>query len=188
VGGLTPGAATVRATLKRTPLPVHIMIRPRPGNFVCSPAEFDTMIRDVLAARAARAAGVVLGLLTAGGRVDRERTGQLVARARPLAVTFHRAFDQARDLEEALEDLVAIGVHRVLTSGGAATAAEGASRLASLVATAGERIVVLAGGGVRAPNVQRLVRTTGVREVHARCDAADAGVFAALVRQIAATE
>jgi copper homeostasis protein len=109
----------------------------------------------------------VLGLLLPDGRVDRARTQRLVALARPMNVTFHRAFDMARDLPRALEEVIAAGALRVLTSGGARSADEGAEMIAALVKGAGDRLVVMAGGGVRAGNVRGLIERTGVREVHA---------------------
>ena len=186
VGGTTPPPELLASCIEHVDVPVHVMIRPRGGDFLYDAAELRGMRDAIERARSAGAAALVLGLLDGRGKVDVERTRELVEFARPLPVTFHRAIDTARDLREALDDVVATGAARVLTSGGAATAAAGIPRLAALVAAAGDAIVVMAGGGVRAPNVARIVKRTGVREVHARCDPAEPGAFASLVAAAAA--
>jgi copper homeostasis protein len=166
-GGVTPSVGTIRLTCKRLSIPVHVLIRPRAGDFCYSEAEFEVMRLDVEQVLELGADGVVFGLLNADGSVDRERTGALVEAARPLRVTFHRAFDMARDAHKALDELVALDVERVLTSGQEETALEGAELIAELVRRAGERIAVMAGGGVNERNVGRIAAQTGVREVHA---------------------
>ena len=167
-GGLTPPSALIAAVVEAVSVPVFTMIRPPPGDFVYSDAELAYAARDADAARAAGASGVVLGVLQPGGRVDVTRTRHLIERAGGLPVTFHRAFDEVADHDAALEDVIATGAARVLTSGGAASAVEGADRLRALVEAAGDRIVVMAGGGVRAANVRAVIGRSGVREVHAR--------------------
>lgn len=167
-GGTTPSAGSIAVTVERLTIPVVVMIRPRGGDFTAVATERDTMVRDIEVAQLAGAAGVVAGVLTPERRVDREAMRAIVDVARPLPVTFHRAFDFTRDLDEALDDLLALGIDRVLTSGGADTAVAGAARLASLRDRAGARLVVMAGGGVRAGHVARLVAASGVTEVHAR--------------------
>jgi copper homeostasis protein len=129
------------------------------------------MRRDIDAARAASLPGVVLGASRPSGELDADLLAGLVAHAAGLGVALHRAFDQAPDLSAALETAVALGFERVLTSGGARTAPEGADRLAELVAQAGSRIVIMAGSGVTAANVVDLIRRTGVKEVHGSCSA-----------------
>src|SRR5205814_3426492 len=129
----------------RVKIPLHVIIRPRGGDFLYSAEEFDVMRRDIQSAKAAGADGVVIGLLTASGAVDTERTAALVALTRPLRVTFHRAFDMARDPHVALEALVTLGIERVLTSGQEQTALEGLELISALVAEAGQRIVVMPG-------------------------------------------
>lgn len=166
-GGITPSVGVIELAVERAGLPVMVMIRPRGGDFCYDAGELQVMRRDIDRVKAVGAAGVVLGLLGQDGRVDLERTAELVARARPLAVTFHRAIDMSRDLGEAMEDLVTLGVERVLTSGGERTALDGAERLRALVEQGRGRIVVVAGGGITERNVARVLRETGVREVHA---------------------
>lgn len=167
-GGVTPSAGTISVAGERLAIPMHVLVLPVGGVYVLSDDDLEVMRRDIAMARAARAAGIVLGALTPEGRVDREATARLLAWARPMSVTFHRAFDVAPDPFEALETLLRLGVDRVLTSGRGATALEGAETLARLVARAGSGLVVLAGGGIRAPNVAEIVRRTGVAEVHSR--------------------
>jgi copper homeostasis protein len=167
-GGTTPSAGTIALCRERASVPIHVLVRPRGGDFLYSDAEIDVMRRDIAFARELGADGVVIGALQRDGRVDARRTAHLVERARPMRVTFHRAFDLTRDADEALDVLIDAGVDIVLTSGRAPTAVEGASRIAAFVRRARGRIGVLAGGGITAENVARVVEETGVREVHAR--------------------
>jgi copper homeostasis protein len=160
----------IDAVRARVGIPVMVMIRPRGGSYVHDRAELDQMRRDIVAANEHGADGVVLGVLDAANRVDIDATSELVTLAAGMPVTFHRAFDSAPDLSIALEALVTAGVARVLTSGGAPTALAGAPVLASLVQRAGERIRVMAGGKVRGNNVRQIATTSGVTEVHARCE------------------
>jgi len=165
-GGTTPSLGLLKAMRAAVDLPLNVMIRPRGGDFCYSDDELDVMRHDVLAAKDAGANGIVLGLLRPDGTVDEERTARLVALARPLPVTFHRAIDMTRDLGEALEALVRLGVDRVLTSGGEATVWEGVDAIAALMERAAGRIIVMPGGGIREHNVQKVLARTGAREVH----------------------
>ena len=165
-GGTTPSAGTIGVALSRVGVPVFVMIRPRGGDFLYSPMELAVMMRDIATARTLGAHGVVVGALTADGAVDVERMRAFVEAARPLPVTFHRAFDLASDLGAALEALAASGVRRVLTSGGAPRAADGITRIASLVERAGDRISVMPGGGINAANALQILAETGAREIH----------------------
>jgi copper homeostasis protein len=167
-GGTTPSAGMIAVCCERLEIPVFVIVRPRGGDFLYSEIEFEVMRRDVARAVEMGAGGVVLGLLGRDGAVDTERTRTLIREARSLPVTFHRAFDVARDADEALDALIGIGIDRVLTSGGAATAEEGIGVIARLVHRAAGRLEILAGGGVREHNVARIVGGTGVREVHVR--------------------
>jgi len=167
-GGTTPSLGTIALARERLGVPLFVLVRPRGGDFLYDADEVEVMRRDVALARRAGADGVVTGALAPDGRVDAAVTRALVDAARPMAVTFHRAFDAARDPAEALEALVGLGVDRVLTSGGAASALEGAAALAALVRQSRDRLAVLAGGGVTEANVGQLVAASGVREVHVR--------------------
>jgi copper homeostasis protein len=173
-GGTTPSIGLVDQILARVrTLAVSVLIRPRPGDFVYSPAEVDVMCADIAAVRALDApqgveVGFVVGALTADGGVDTAVLQRLVAACGPAPVSFHRAFDTLPDLPAALEVLIGCGVRRVLTSGGAGTARAGVDTLRRLVDTAAGRITVMAGGSVRGENVAELVRATGVPAVHLR--------------------
>jgi copper homeostasis protein len=173
-GGITPSLGTVAAVLASvTSLTVMVLIRQRGGDFVYSPAEVDAMVADIHAIRRLDrpdgvGLGFVIGALTPSGVVDEEVTARLVAACGDHPVTFHKAFDLSFDLGSELETLVSLGVARVLTSGGATTALEGAEALARLVAQSKGRIEILAGGGVRAHNAREIMTRTGVTELHFR--------------------
>ena len=167
-GGTTPRAALIAEVAERVRIPVFVLIRPRGGAFVYSDDEMEMMSRDIDVARELDIDGIVTGALRADGTVDVEQTRVLVKAAGGLPVTFHRAFDTAPNIRSALEQLIAAGVSRVLTSGGAATAIDGADVIAMLVDQAGERITIMAGGSIREHNVRDVIQRTRVREVHAR--------------------
>lgn len=165
-GGLTPSAGLLEVTRDRLKIGVAAMIRPRGGDFCYDDNEFAVMECDVVLAKELGADMVVLGLLRPDGTIDVERTGKLMELARPLPVTFHRAFDMARDPYEALEVLIELGVDRVLTSGQERSVIEGLEVVTELVRRAGERIVVMPGGGVTERNLARILEVTGAREIH----------------------
>ena len=166
-GGITPSLGLLRAVRARVSIGVHVMIRPRGGDFLYSDDEVSIMRTDIALARDAGAAGVVFGFLTQDGDVDLERTRALVELARPMEVTFHRALDMTRNPEAALEDVIRAGADRVLTSGAESTALLGRQRIGALVRAGGDRIKIMAGGGVRAANVQDIAKDSGVRDFHA---------------------
>ena len=165
-GGITPSHGLICEAMVATRLPVHVMLRPRGGDFVYTDDEFAVMVRDLEHIRQLEVSGVVLGLLHPDGTVDVERTTRLVKAAAPLEVTFHRAFDEVADLAGALEDVIRTGCHRVLTSGGAVDALSGATTLSSLLSQAAGRIEIAVGGGLRLHNAAELARTTGARHFH----------------------
>jgi copper homeostasis protein len=165
-GGTTPSAGCIKVTRKHLKIGLQVIIRPRGGDFLYSANEFEVMKEDIRVAKDFGADGVVIGCLTAGGDIDLEQTRQLMELARPLNVTFHRAFDMCRDAHSALEELVGLGANRVLTSGQEATCLEGLDLIASLQVQAAGRIIVMPGGGITPRNVKRIVAGTGVGEVH----------------------
>lgn len=177
-GGTTPSIGLVGTMLERVSrIGVQVLVRPRAGDFSYSDAEIAVMLADIQAIRALpRPPGVevgfVLGALTPDGDVDLAAMRRLLAGCTGCPVTFHKAFDDARDLPATLETLVALGVDRVLTSGGAPTAAEGADMLADLVRLSRGRIRILLGGSVRAHNVADLLAATAAPEVHLRAGSA----------------
>jgi len=166
IGGVTPSAELMRAARAEIHIEIFAMIRPRGGDFFYSAEEFAEMARDIAQARNCGMDGAVFGLLRADRRVDIERTRALVELARPLPVTFHRAFDDTPDLRAALEDVVASGTARILTSGGMPSAEQGVSIISELVAAAGKRIGILAGGGINAANLEQVLQGTRAREFH----------------------
>ena len=166
-GGVTPSAGLIDLARKKLSIGLHVLIRPRGGDFCYTSDEFDVMQRDVLAAKELGADGVALGILRSEGTVDVQRTRHLVDLARPLRVTYHRAFDMSLDPIGSLEDVVRTGAERILTSGGAENSIAGARTLRQLVDVAREQVIIMAGGGINPQNVRTLIDETGVREVHA---------------------
>lgn len=164
-GGTTPPAGLIRVVKAQITLPVCVMIRPRGGDFCYSKVEFEQMQADLALALQLGADGMVLGLLHPDGTVDVPRTRQLVQQAHPLPVTFHRAFDMAVDLSDALEAVIETGCRRLLTSGGMPTAYEGRDTLAALARQAQGRLEILAGSGVNAGNAAELLET-GIDTLH----------------------
>jgi copper homeostasis protein len=169
VGGTTPSLGLIEWTVRvahAAGMSVHVLIRPRGGDFVYSADEEDVMTRDIRAAKEAGADGVVIGALTPSRAVDMPRTARLIAVARPLSTTFHRAFDETADPAAAFTDVLELGADRLLTSGGAPTALEGAEVIRGLANRSDGRIVVMAGSGVTEATAAQVVRRTGVRELH----------------------
>lgn len=165
-GGTTPSAGMIELAKQSLHIDVFPIIRPRGGDFLYSDEEFAIMEKDVLVARQLGCEGVVMGLLLPDGRVDIVRTRRLVQLAYPMEVSFHRAFDRAINPLQALEDVIAAGCQRILSSGQVPAAPDGAALLAQLVQAAGHRISIMPGSGVRSGNVAQLIRQTGATEVH----------------------
>ncbi len=165
-GGTTPSAASIQLAGKVLSIDLNVIIRPRGGDFYYTDVEFEVMKSDILAAKELGANGIVIGLLDVDGRVDVKRTKDLVDLARPLSVTFHRAFDMTSDPFQALHDLIGLKVDRVLTSGQKNTAMEGVELIAALVKEAGERVTIMPGCGITAENIRRLAEETKAQEFH----------------------
>jgi copper homeostasis protein len=165
-GGTTASAGLIRAVRAAFPGRLMVLIRPRGYDFLYSTMEMDAMLHDIATARTLGADGVVIGCLTAQGRVDIDRCRQLIVASNGLDITFHRAFDMSCNLTEALEDVISLGIRRILTSGGQPDVARGCAVIAELVRQAGDRLSIMPGGGVTHENLAGIVGSTGVREIH----------------------
>ena len=165
-GGTTPSAGTIQLARERIDIDLNVIIRPRGGDFCYSDAEFEVMKLNIALAKKLGANGVVIGILREDGSVDVERTGHLVETARPMSVTFHRAFDMTRDPYEALEQIIKLGIDRILTSGQEYSVLEGLDLITGLIEKASDRIIVMPGGGITERNIKKIVAQSGAREVH----------------------
>jgi copper homeostasis protein len=164
-GGTTPSAGTIATARQQISIGLQVIIRPRGGDFLYSDLEMEIMKHDIQTAKQLGADGVVIGILTAPGRVDKVRCAALIELARPMNITFHRAFDMTRDPLEALEDIISLGCERLLTSGQQKTAIEGQELITELHKKAAGQIIIMPGGGVDEFNINQLA-ATGVRECH----------------------
>jgi len=165
-GGVTPSSGLIELVRKKVEIGLHVMIRPRGGDFCYDDEEFEVMRCDIVNAKQLGADGVVFGILDVDGRVDTDRTRRLIELARPLSVTFHRAFDMSADLFRALEDVCVAGADRILTSGGQQTSVLGREMITRLVAVAKSRIIIMPGSGINEQNATGLIQETGAREIH----------------------
>lgn len=165
-GGTTPSFAAIHLARQHVGIPIHVLIRPRGGDFLWSDLEMAVMHEDIHECKRAGVTGVVMGCLTPAGDIDIDRMRILLSAAQGMNVTFHRAFDLCRDPFAALDQLIELGIPRLLTSGQAPTALEGAELIAKLRQRAGDRITIMAGGGITPENVRQIVDQTGVSEVH----------------------
>jgi copper homeostasis protein len=164
-GGTTPSAGAIALARQHLHIALNVIIRPRGGDFDYSALEYEIMRRDIEVAKQLGADGVVIGLLKPNGTVDKKRTQALIDLARPMSVTFHRAFDMTRDPFAALETLIELGADRILTTGQEATVVEGLELVAELVRRARDRIIIMP-GGANERSVARVLGTTGAREFH----------------------
>ncbi|MEK7723795.1 MAG: copper homeostasis protein CutC [Acidobacteriota bacterium] len=165
-GGTTPSFASIEIARQRLKIGLHVIIRPRGGDFLYSDLEFEIMKRDIEIAKQIGVDGVVIGILDEYGSIDIARNRELIQLAKPLSVTFHRAFDVTANAQKSLNSLIDLGFERVLTSGQEATAFEGLETIAELVKTADEKIIVMACGSLNERNVRKFVEKTNVKEVH----------------------
>ena len=166
VGGITPSYGLIKKVITDLSIPTFVLIRPRSGNFVYTAEEFAIMKSDIEQCKALGVHGIVSGVLNEDKSIDIARTKELIALTRPLPFTFHRAFDEVKKPEEALELLIELGVERVLTSGQEKSAVKGMSLLAHLNKQANGRITILAGGGISSQNAAQF-RAIGLKEIHA---------------------
>jgi copper homeostasis protein len=165
-GGITPSAALMQTARRQLRIPIYVLIRPRAGDFCYSDAKFEIMRNEIVAAKQFGMDGVVLGILLNNGCVDVERTTALVELARPLPVTFHRAFDASQDFEASLEEVIQTGASRILTSAGRPLATDALETLEKLIQKARGRILIMPCGGINSDNILAVVRTTLAQEIH----------------------
>lgn len=165
-GGTTPGYGTIISVRNNLSIGVNVLIRPRGSDFFYTDPEFDIMRRDIEVCGEAGADGIVLGILLADGNIDIERTGKLIEIASPMTITFHRAFDMCLDPVRGLEDIIATGAERVLTSGHRNYASDGAELIERLIKQANNRIIIMPGGGINETNIAAIARSTGAHEFH----------------------
>ncbi|MFT4638673.1 MAG: copper homeostasis protein [Verrucomicrobiales bacterium] len=171
-GGTTPSLGAIRETKRKADIPLSVMVRPRGGDFCHTDEEFAVMAEDVRIFKEEGVDAVVFGLLTPEATIDVERTKALIEQARPLQVTFHRAFDMTRDPFEALDTLIELGVDRILTSGQEPSVFEGSDLIRRLIEHATGRIIIMPGCGITLKNVQRVIAETGANEIHVAAPAA----------------
>ncbi|MGC2399378.1 MAG: copper homeostasis protein CutC [Acidobacteriaceae bacterium] len=174
-GGITPSAGMMQTARRHVHAPIHVLIRPRAGDFCYSDHELEIMRDDIQAAKGFGMNGVVLGILRDNTRVDIERTKALVELAHPLPVTFHRAFDATANLDTSLEDVIQTGAARILTSGAQARATDGLPTLRRLVQAARERILLMPCGGIDSENILHIVQSTMAQEIHTSVGASRSG-------------
>jgi len=165
-GGITPSAGKIDSVRQNLGIKLNVIIRPRGGDFLYSVLEYDIMRRDIERCGEAGVDGVVFGILTPEGYIDIDRTARLVEEARPMSVTFHRAFDMCSAPFRGIADVIATGADRLLTSGQKNDADSGAGLIAKLVRRAGTKLIIMPGGGLNASNIRKIAETTGATEFH----------------------
>jgi copper homeostasis protein len=165
-GGTTPSFGMIEQVRQNISMDVYVMLRPRGGDFCYNNYEFHIMKRDLFQCQRLSVDGLVFGILNEDGSLDKKRCKELIAIARPLKVTCHRAFDMTRDPFEALEDCIEVGFDRILTSGQRLKAIDGVDLITELVKKANGRIAIMAGSGVNEDTVTQIVNTTKVNDIH----------------------
>lgn len=165
LGGITPSYGFLKNVMQKMSIPVNVLIRPRSGNFTYSDEEFNIMKSDILLCKELGCQGVVSGILKANNTIDVSRTQELIALAKPLSFTFHRAFDWIEDSFAALDTLINAGANRILTSGKSTTAIDGMEHLKSLAEKANDKLIILPGGGINLENAMQF-KQAGFKEIH----------------------
>ena len=165
-GGTTPSLGLIKTAREKLHIDLYPIIRPRGGDFLYSDEEFEIMMNDVALCKQIGCNGVVIGMLQQDGTIDKIKCAKLIALAYPLGVTFHRAFDRAKDPQQTLEDIIDMGCERILTSGQKPTAPEGAALIKELVTQSNGRIQIMPGSGIRASNIADIAAQTGAEEFH----------------------
>jgi Uncharacterized protein involved in copper resistance len=165
-GGTTPGYGTISSARNNLTIGLHVIIRPRGGDFLYSYLNYDIMRRDIESCGEYGADGVVLGILLPDGTIDIDRTAKLIELARPMSVTFHRAYDMCKDPFKGLEDVIATGADRLLTSGQKNRVEEGVGLINQLIRQADKRIIIMPGSGINLSNITQIAVRTGAKEFH----------------------
>jgi copper homeostasis protein len=165
-GGTTPSYAQIKLCKEKLNIPIWPIIRPRGGDFLYSDDEFELMKEDIKICKTLNCDGVVTGILLANGEIDKNRCAELIELAKPMPISFHRAFDMSNDLEKALEDLIDLGFIRVLTSGGTENAFNGMEMIAKLINQADGRLEIMPGAGINPDNISTIATRTGAKNFH----------------------
>jgi copper homeostasis protein len=165
-GGITPSVGLITTVRNAITIGLHVIIRPRTGDFFYSDYEFEIMKYDIINAKSLGADGIAVGILTKENEIDLPRMAAIVHFAKPMEVIFHRAFDEINDPNKAMRELIDIGVDRILTSGQATAAEQGTKNIRELVEHAHNRIAIMAGGGINHQNIRTIIKNTGVTEIH----------------------
>jgi copper homeostasis protein len=165
-GGTTPSYGFIKAARKVLDIDLYVMIRPRGGDFLYTNEEFEIMKTDVAVCKEIGCDGIVFGILTTDGKVDKKRSKEIIELAYPLEATFHRAFDRVADPFEALEDVIDLGFERILTSGLKPKAEDGRQTIFELISKASDRIIIMPGSGITSENIISIAESTGARELH----------------------
>ncbi|MCE5344899.1 MAG: copper homeostasis protein CutC [Bacteroidales bacterium] len=168
-GGTTPSYGTIASVRDKLTIDINVIIRPRSGDFIYSDLEYDIMRREIDICGECGINGIVLGILLSEGSVDVDRTAKLIESARPMSVTFHRAFDMCSDPVLGLKDVIYSGADRLLTSGQKENAREGAELIRDLIVQANDKIIIMPGGGITESNIEWIARNTGAKEFHSTC-------------------
>ena len=183
-GGTTPSAAAIEYCVNELNLHTRVLIRPRGGNFVYNDAEMRVILRDIELAKKLGAHAVVIGFLTPEGDIDVVKTRMAVDAANGMGITFHRAFDECSNPEEALEQIIDCGCHKLLTSGCKPTAWEGREMLQKIVRQSAGRIDIIAASGIVPENASQIIETTGVNEIHGSCKKTINGLSTTDVKEV----
>jgi copper homeostasis protein len=165
-GGTTPGFGIISSARNNLTISLHVMIRPRGGDFLYTDLEYDIMRREIENCGECGVDGIVLGILESDGGIDVDRTAKLIEFARPMSATFHRAYDMCSDPDKGLEDVISTGADRLLTSGQKNKAHDGIDLISQLITRADERIIIMPGSGINESNIVHIARMTGAREFH----------------------
>ncbi len=165
-GGLTPSYGTLKTIRSLVHIPMHVLIRPRRGDYVYDPAYIDIMLNDIKMVKSLGYEGIVTGALDRLGSLDIDAMQKLLKAARPMKVTFHRAVDVAYDPMQLIQQLIDMGIERVLTSGGMPTAIQGLKAITAMQKAFGDKIAIMAGSGINSSNVLEILSDTGVNEIH----------------------